>query len=200
MGATEFLACHDCDLLHRRVPLAEGARARCRRCGALLERSARDVVDRTLAYASASLVLFVVANVFPFLEFRVSGRAQVNHLASGVMTLLDGGYPFLAAMVAFTSVVAPLGMILTLLYLASSVRARRRAPFLREAAKLIDRIKPWSMMEVYLLGVIVSIVKLSSLADIVLGPACYAFAGLIFTLTAAIAVFDTHVVWERLPS
>jgi len=199
MGASTLLACPDCDQLHRRVPLPRGARARCRRCGALIDRAPREVVDRTLAFASASLVLFVAANAFPFLEFRVSGRGHLMHLSSGVLALLDEGYPLLAVTVAFTSIAAPLAMILALLSLAWATRSGRRAPWMAVLAKVVDRVRPWSMTEVYLLGVVVSVVKLSSLARIVIGPACWAFALLIVVLTAAIAVFDTRVVWERMP-
>lgn len=192
------IACRDCDRLHHRVRLPHGSKARCSRCGAVLYRQAADVVDRTLAFSVASLLLFVVANLHPFMSFEVAGRVQVSRMVTGVKTLWEQGYPSLGIIVGFTSIAAPLAMTVMLLYLSATLRFGRRPPLVKPVVLLIERIKPWSMMEIYLLGVIVSAVKLMDMADIVLGPAAFAFMGLIVTLTAAIAVFDPVVVWDRL--
>ncbi len=198
MASALHIACNDCDMLHHRVPLAPGTKARCVRCGATLYHQATDVIERTLACALASLLLFVVANLYPFMEFEVAGRAQVSRMFTGVQTLWAQGYPSLGLLVGFTSIAAPLAMIVMLIYLTGALRFGWHPPFMKRVLQLIEHIQPWSMMEVYLLGVIVSAVKLMDLADIVLGPAAFAFMGLIVTLTAAIAVFDAGVVWDRL--
>jgi len=193
-----LVACHDCDLLYHRLPLPEGSNARCGRCGAVIYRRGRDVLDRTQAYALGSLFLFIVANVFPFLDFQIGGRVQVNHLATGVVTLWNEGYPELGAIVAFTSIIGPAIVIAGLLAVSFPVRHGWRPVYLVPLTKLISRLQPWSMMEVYLLGVIVSVIKLSQMAEIRLGIACYGFVALIFCLTAAVAAFDPQVVWDNL--
>ncbi len=197
-GLDELVACHDCDLLHRREPLERGERARCSRCNAFLYRRPKDMLHRTLAYTAASLVLFLVANAFPFMEFKIAGRTQVGHMITGAAELWGEGYAFLSFMVIFTSVIAPLFMILCLGYLTAPLIMGWRPPGMITVNRLIGHIQPWSMMEVYMLGVIVSVIKLGQMADIVLGPAAWAFAGLMFTLTAAIAIYDSGVIWERL--
>ena len=79
-----LVACHDCDVLYELKPLEPGQQTRCVRCGALLYRQGRDVVNRSLAYAVGSLVLFIVSASFPFLSFKILGREQVGFLLTGV--------------------------------------------------------------------------------------------------------------------
>jgi len=195
LPAGALVVCHDCDLVSVRRPLAHGEKANCARCGSLLYRRPRDVVQFTLACSFASLVLFVLANAFPFLEFKIAGRVQVGHMVSGVRTLHDEGYGELAAMVLFTGELAPLVIIGCLLLLTLPLALGRRPAWLAPVCKLVARLKAWSMMEVYLLGVIVSAIKLSDMAELVFGPASYAFGALIIVSTAALARFDPEVVW-----
>ncbi len=195
---TAALACHDCDLLHAARPLAPGEKALCSRCGSLLARGTRDVATRTFAFSSASLILLVVANSFPFMEFQIAGRVQVARLYSGITQLHSDGYDALAGMVLFTSVLAPFVMIAGLLALSAPMLMGKRFGWMVGLGKALGRLKAWSMMEVFLLGAIVSAIKLSDMADIVFGPALYAFVLLILTSTASLVAFDPARFWDYL--
>ncbi len=197
-GPTRDLLCHDCDLVHAHVELERGEKAVCTRCGSLLARGVHEVAARTFSFALASLVLLIVANVFPFMEFKIAGRVQVARITTGVTQLWKDGYPELSCMVAFTSVVAPLVMLVGLLMASGPMLVGHRHPWMRSVGKVIGRLKAWSMMEVFLLGVIVSAIKLSQMADIVFGPALFAFLVLIVTSTAAVAVYDPPTFWDYL--
>jgi len=194
----ELVACHDCDKLYRKRRLAPGAKALCLRCGATLYSRSRDMVDRALAYSVASLVLLVVTFSFQFMEFELGGQVQKNQLVSGVATLWEGGYQELGVMVAFTSVAAPGVLIGVFLAILVPLRLGRRPRYLVHLTKFLTHVRPWSMMEVYLLAVIVAVFKLNAMADIKLDAACFAFVVMVFTLTAAIAIFDPEQVWEEL--
>ncbi|HZM00568.1 MAG TPA: paraquat-inducible protein A [Planctomycetota bacterium] len=198
MSAAELIACHDCDLLHRRVPLPERGRASCMRCGATLYRSAKGGFDRPLAFALASLVLLVLANAFPFMTFEMSGLLEINHLASGVVELWDQGYWELAGLVLLATVLAPAIRLATLVYVCGSLQLGLRPPGLKQALKLADRLHEWAMLDVFLLGAIVAVIKLSDLADVHLDEGLWAFAGLIITLSMANAAFDPHHAWDTL--
>jgi paraquat-inducible protein A len=193
-----LVACHDCDLLQRRTDPPPGGKALCSRCGASLYRAPINMLDRTIAFSIASLLLLAIVLSFPFMEFKFAGRVQVNHLASGAYLLWADGFRGLAALVLLTSVAGPAALIGMLLLVCMPLRLGRRPGFIAPLCRLLGKLQPWSMMEVYLLGVIVGVVKLSQMADLVMGPASYAFFALIFTLTAAIGCFDRHTVWERL--
>ena len=195
---TTLVACHDCDLLHRLAPIREGTTARCRRCGGLLRRRRRNGLERTLALAVAAAVLFVVANSFPFLSFEMKGQVTRTTLLSGVAQLYRGGYVELAALVALTIFAAPLIQIALLLVVLLPLRIGRAPAVLVPAFRMLRHVQPWSMMEVFLIGILVAIVKLLDMAQIVPGLSLWSFALLMFVLAGAVSTLDPHEVWERL--
>jgi paraquat-inducible protein A len=193
-----WTACHDCDLLYRLPDLPEGSSASCARCGSLLRRRRRNSIERTLALTLAASVLWVVANVFPFLSFQMQGRVTQTTLASGVFDLWEQGVVGVAVLVAFTAVIAPLAQLALLLYVLLPVHLGRVPWQMRRSFRLLRRIQPWSMMEVFLVGILVAVVKLVDLAEVVPGLALWAFGGLIVVLAGALATLDPEAVWERL--
>jgi len=193
-----LIACHDCDLLHRTHPLRYGERAKCSRCGALLYQKKRDSLDRTLMLSLAALILFVLANAYPFMTFKLSGRIQESHLITGVEELYVQGFMELSVLVLLTSILLPLVKILGTLYVLLPLKLNRRPWKAPQIFRFIEALGPWVMMEVYLLGVIVAYVKLVDMATIVLGIALYSFAALIVLVAAAGMTLDPDEVWERL--
>lgn len=191
------VACHDCDLLHRLGPLPEGVTARCRRCGGLLRKRTRNGFERTLALALAAAILFAVANAFPFLSFEMRGRVTQTNVVTGIVDLWKGGKPEIAALVALTIEVAPVAQLSLLLYVLGLVRIGRVPPGLPTAFRLLRHATSWSMIEVFMLGIIVAIPKLMGMATIVPGLALWSFVLLMLVLSAAMAAFDPEEVWER---
>jgi paraquat-inducible protein A len=193
-----LVACHDCDLLSRLPAVPEGASASCARCGCLLRRRRRNSIERTLALTLAASVLFAVANVFPFLSFEMQGRVTETTLATGVFDLWEQGVPEIAVLVGFTAVAAPFVQLALLLYVLLPVHLGRVPWQMPRMFRLLRRVQPWSMMEVFLVGILVAVVKLVDLADVVPGLALWAFGGLIVVLAGALASLDPEAVWERI--
>jgi paraquat-inducible protein A len=195
---TTLVACHDCDLLQRLAALAEGETARCGRCGGVLRRRRRNPVERTLALSFAAAVLFVVSQSFPFLSFDMKGQVTQTTLLTGVLDLYAQGLPEVSALVFFTSVLAPLLQISLLLYVLLPVHLGRVPWRMAPAFRLLRRVQPWSMMEVFLVGILVAVTKLAGMAQVVPGLAIWSFALLIVVLAAAMSSLDPEAVWERL--
>jgi paraquat-inducible protein A len=195
--AGSLIACHECDLLQHIPRQRQGGIARCRRCNAVLHRSVRDSVDRTLALTLAGLVLFIVANAFPFLAFKMQGQVTETTLATGVQDLYAQGTWELALLVLLTSIVVPLLQLLLLLYVLLPLKFNRTPWQLAAVFRFLQRLGPWGMMEVFMLGILVAVVKLLDMAQIVPGLALWSFACLIFVLAGAAAALDPQVVWER---
>lgn len=194
-----LIACHECDLLHRVTPLTRGGIARCTRCGALLYRRRRGTVDSSLALTVAGLILFAVANAFPLLAMRLGEDTQQALLISGVIQLWDQGERALSGLVFVTSILAPLLKLTLFALVLSPLRLGVRPPaWAAGAFRLALRLSPWSMMEVFLLGIMVAMVKLADTADILLGPSLYAFGLLIPVLAWVSSSLDPEVVWDRL--
>src|SRR5918996_5446973 len=194
----QIIACHDCGLVHHLRPLPEGGAASCTRCGAVLYRRKANGIDRTLMLTLAALILFAVANSFPFLTFELEGRATTSTLITGVIQLYEDGMWPLAALVLGVTIVVPLAKLLATLYVLVPVRFNRLAPGTPVVFRAIEVMHPWAMMEVFLLGVIVAYVKLSDLAQLELGIALFAFVALILIMIAAEVALDPREVWDRL--
>jgi len=198
IDTSNLIACHECDLLHR-IPLREGSGcvSRCRRCNALLHRGVENSIDRTLALTLAGLILFVVANSFPFLTFKMQGQETQTTLISGVIGLYEEGKWEIALLVLLTTVVVPLTQLLIQLYIYLPLKLNRIPWLMAPVFRFAGSLQPWSMMEVFLIGIIVALVKLLGMAQIVPGIALWSFAFLIVTLAAAAVNMDSRVVWDR---
>ena len=193
-----FLACHECDLVHKVGDVPPGAGARCARCGAVLYRPKRDSLNRTLALAVAGVVLFVIANTYPFLGFKIGAQVRETTLVTGIYQLYAQEMATLAMVVVFTVVLVPAVHLASLLYILVPLQRGRVPRHLARVFALVQRLKPWGMMEIFMLGILVSVVKLAKMATIIPGVALYAFLGLIFILAAMAVTLDDHLVWDHI--
>ncbi len=193
-----LIACQDCDLLHRQRSLRDGERAMCSRCGALLYRKNRNSLDNTLVFSLTAFIFFLMANVFPFMTFKYEGRVQESVLWSGVRELFIQEMWAIALLVFGVSMVIPLIKIVGMLYILLPLQYNKRPWQAARIFRGIETLHPWAMVDVYMLGVIVAIVKLSDFATIVPGTALYSFAAVLISMAVAGATLDPHDVWERL--
>ena len=193
-----LIACHECDLLYQKQPLPPGGTARCVRCGAALYRHKRNSLDRVLALTIAGLILFMVANFYPFLTFRLEAQVQETTLISGVLELFAQGMWIVALVVLLTSILIPLLQIIGMLYILLPLKLNRQPWKLPFIFRLVRGFKPWGMLEVFMLGILVAFVKLAKMANLIPGIALFAFLALIFVLAASAVALDPHIVWSRL--
>ena len=193
-----LIACHECDLLHRVQPLPDGGAARCVRCGALLYYQKKDSLDRTLALTIAGLVLFIVANTFPFLAMKSGGLVRETTLITGIKGLYLQGMEALALLVLLSSILVPLVQIAGMLYVLVPLKVNRVPRNLALVYRVLRSRQPWGMREVFMLGILVSNATLGTMAKIVPGLAIYSFVVLIFVLAGAAASLDPRIVWDRL--
>jgi paraquat-inducible protein A len=197
-SAGEWIACVSCDLLVSVPELREHERADCPRCGQLLERSRPDSIRRTFALAAGALLLYLVAQSATFMSFELDGLVQEARILTGILALFaDGKWP-LASLILLTVVVAPLLWILSLLYVSIPLSLGWLTPGIVPALRFCRLAQDWSMLEVFLLAVVVTYVKMASLAHIGFGPGSWVLGPLIYVLTAAGSSYDGRVFWKRL--
>lgn len=197
MTDPQLIACHECDTLHRQTRLPPGAKARCVCCGSVLYRNKKNSLERTLTLTITGLILLVLANTFPLLSFEAQALAHRTTLMGAVHSLYVEGKQPLALLVVATTVVAPVMQLTGLLYVTLPLWFNRTPRYLVPVFLLVGRVAPWAMIEVFMLGILVSVVKLAKMATIVPGVALYAFASLIFVLAATSAFLDPRLVWDR---
>ncbi|UCD89277.1 MAG: paraquat-inducible protein A [Desulfobacterales bacterium] len=193
-----LIACHECDLLHRARPVPEESIAKCRRCGAVLYRHKRNSLDITLAMAIAGLILFIICNTHPFLALKQEGLIQETTIITGVKELYNQGMHALALLVLITSVVAPLIHLAGMVYVLLPLKLNRMPWKMPATFRFLQTIQQWTLMEVFMLGILVSMVKLSKTATVVPGIALYCFLVLIFVMAGTTASLDPRIIWEKL--
>lgn len=192
-----LIACHDCDLIQRLPHISDVGTVKCVRCGAVLHQKKRNSIERTLALTLAGVVLFILANSFPFLAFKLEAQVRQTTLLTGIQELHAGGMTILAVIVLLTTVLVPFAQMVCMLYILVPLKLNLIPRGLPRVLRFIRHLQPWSMMEVFMLGILVSVVKLAKMAKIVPGIALYSFLVLIFVLAAMTASLDTHLIWEK---
>jgi len=193
----DLIICEECDAVHRRPLLEHAEIARCLRCGGELERHNGSRHERLLPLTVASLIMFVIANSFPIVEIELQGLSSQTTLLGAVLSLNAEGMSLVALLVLATTIVFPLVQLLILLYLLLPSTDTLPRPGAKALLRLMHTVRPWGMVEVFLLGVLVALVKLSRIADVVPGMALWAFAALTILLTAVVS-FNPRYLWRLL--
>jgi len=193
-----LIACHECDLLQREVALPPGGKAICPRCRATLYTHSIDSIDRALALMLAAALLFVIGNVFPVVTMELQGQRTEALVWQGAWRLHQEGESLVGLLVFLTGFLFPLLQIAGLLAILVPLRLGLTPGYLVPAFRLVEQSKPWSMVEVFMLGVLVSLVKLAHMAAVVPGVGMWAFFGLIVLLAWASSTLNPHEVWARL--
>jgi len=173
-------------------------RAQCARCRITLVSVSSHPLNHSIALTLAALMLMVVMCTTTLMSVQTAGILLHAGLFSGPEELARRGMDGLAIVVIFVTVLAPAGKLLSTLYVL--IRLREAAPprHLRRVFALAEKLRPWSMIEVFVLGVFVAYVKLGDLVHIVLDTGVYALLALTVVIIWADTSIDRELIWERL--
>ena len=191
-------ACHQCDLLLTRQAAPVGCKLICPRCGATQHRNMERSIAHTAALSVSGLLLFIPTATLPLLEFSIFTFGAENTLMNGVRSLFSAGYIWLASIVLFCSVLAPVSKFSLLAFISwGSAWWRLRKP-VAKAVRWYLHLQEWGMLDVYMLGILVALVKMSDLGKMEVQPGLYCFGAMMVVASAAQVSFDPEVVWARL--
>lgn len=194
-AAAQGLAlCHMCGRLEK------AERHHCTRCGQSLHLRHPDSVQRTLALLVTAMILYIPANVLPIMNTVQLGRGEPTTIIGGVLLLIQLNSWPVAAVIFVASVMVPIAKIMALFYLAWSAM-RRTPPSAMQCTRiyrLTELVGKWSMVDVFVVGILVALIQLTGLLVILPGPAALAFAGVVVSTILAAHAFDTRVLWDRL--
>ncbi|MDZ7784310.1 MAG: paraquat-inducible protein A [Halioglobus sp.] len=192
------VACPGCDLLVRIDDMRAGETAKCPRCGCLLSEFRANAFEQVIAFAVAGLILLGLANSYAFLTMSSNGMDRRITLWQAPAALWDYGMPLVAGMVAAFIIAVPALVLLLLLAVCIPLRAGRYQSWLETAAKGVFLSHHWAMVEVFIIGVIVSLVKISELATIDLGISFWAYAAFSGCFIMAVSSLDRVQCWETI--
>jgi paraquat-inducible protein A len=190
------IVCPACDLAHRRTMAPASGRTQCARCRAPLQRPENAAIDTAIALAVCALLLLLLSNAYPLVAMHVSGSSRDSTLIGAALGLYDQGYESLAALVLLTTVAAPLLQIATLLYVLIPLRRDRRAPAQEAVLRVLTQVRPWNFIEVFMLGALVALVRLSKFAHIVPGIALGSCALLMLCLSELTSITSPEQLWR----
>ncbi|WP_137820590.1 paraquat-inducible protein A [Pseudomonas sp. 2FG] len=193
-----LVACHECDLLMLKPQLQSGESAECPRCGYELYRHRHQVVRRSLALVIAALLLYIPANFLPIMQLNLLGQSSQDTVWSGVLGLYGTGMQGIAVVVFLCSMGIPLLKLLCQLAVLLSIRWDIGRGYGLLLYRIYHHLREWGMLEVYLMGVLVSIVKLIDLADLSLGFGLACFIGLLLLQVWLEVTMSPHQIWEAL--
>lgn len=201
IGNPHFLlrACPSCDALWSIKPLADGELAKCERCSAVIDKRDDNSLEVSLAVSLSALILTLIALSFPFLSVSTSGLSNQISVLDAISALWTASMPI----VSIACFVLIFGIpIIRIVLLSVIVAENRRIIFRQRLSASIYRftsfLRPWSMMEIFLIGVIVSLVKVGSLASVEVGFSFWALCALVAALTYIESKHCQHTTWAVL--
>jgi paraquat-inducible protein A len=143
-------------------------------------------------------MLLIIANLYPFLSLESQGTILETTLITGTIILSQQKMASVALLVLLTSMLVPLALLSSLVYVLWAASTSRRLPMMRRIFRMALALRPWSMTEIFILGILVSVFKLAKMASIIPGIALFAFLALVFVLAAISASLDPRAVWEKM--
>ncbi|MEX6502462.1 paraquat-inducible protein A [Pseudomonas zhanjiangensis] len=194
----QLIACHECDLLMRKTPVGDGEQAECPRCGYELYSHRHQVIRRSLALVLAALLLYVPANFLPIMQLNLLGQTAVDTLWGAVIGLYGSGMQGVAAVVFLCSMAIPLLKLLCQLLVLLSIRLDIGRAYGLLLYRIYHHLRDWGMLEVYLMGILVAIVKLVELADLNIGLGLFCFIALLLIQVWLEVTMAPHQIWQAL--
>lgn len=191
----QLIVCMHCDTVCRRQALRRREIARCERCDAVLYRGSRLELDQWLALTITAAIAFIIANVFPLISISLQGIHNDATLWEAMVALAYGSAAPIAVPAVLSVIVIPFMQITGLGWVLAFARIGRRPPGFIGLMKMLTALRPWSMVEVCLLGILVAVVKLSSYLDVIPEVGLWGTA-ILTILIAIIANSNLHWLWE----
>jgi paraquat-inducible protein A len=192
----DLIICEHCDSLYEAQPLQKGEAAYCSRCGAILGRGHRLTIEQLLALTIAAGLLFIFANLFPVISISMQGLTNQVTLWQSVEALAQGRITLIALVAGLAIILAPLLQIILLFWVLVHAHKGVVAPGFKGCMRALEHLRPWSMLEVCLLGILVAIIKLAGMLDVHPGVGLWAMA-MLMVLVILIAGKDIRRLWHQ---
>jgi len=194
----DIISCQDCGHVYDLPHVAENQQLECKFCSHVMLINRPDWEHKVSAFTISGTILFILANIFPFIGLESAGQVQHSNLIGGVHALIQRDEFLLASIVFITIFLFPLFELLGLLYILLFRFMNVRAPFVGKIVHLLHIAKPWGMLEIFLVGLAVASLKLGAFAEIVVGTGLYAFIGLVLTLIVNNIYLSREDIWDWL--
>ena len=193
----QLIICEHCDCVYEKAVLGKHQKTSCVRCGGVLERFNGLTVEQRLALTFTAAMLWLFANFYPVMSISLKGLKNSATLWDSVLALSHGPITFIAMVAAISMIIAPFFQVLLLIWVLSFALAGQRSPGFRFCMRWLETLRPWSMLEVCLLGAMVAVFKLAGMLDVLPGIGLFALA-VLSLMMIRIAGRDIRELWDTL--
>jgi paraquat-inducible protein A len=197
---SKLMSCPDCDLLLKEASPAAGHKIKCPRCGTTIRSSINDSITKALATSLTGLLLYIPAMNEPIMTFCIAGMKGSGNVINAFFSLVEKGYYFVGGMVLLTSILFPLLKLFFLFLVSFSLKFNRFKTHLPGWFRTYKHLCEWGMVEVYMLGILITIIKMKGMAEIEYNIGFLCFFLLVFITTTSSVVVDEEAFWKKMES
>lgn len=193
-----LVACTSCRLVSKMPSAGDEAQWACPRCGAVLHSRIPGSLSRTWALIIAAAIFYIPANMLTITESAKLGKVQSDTIISGVIYFLKTGSWHIALIIFVASIIVPLVKLVVLSYLMVSIHRRSswRPGMRTRMARILEIIGRWSMVDIFVVTIAVSLVRLGFLASVEAGPGAIFFGAVVVLTMLATDSFDSRLIWD----
>ncbi len=190
--------CYECTLAVKLPQLQENQKAQCPRCGYTFSTIHRNANERIIAFAITGLIFLMASLPFKFLSFSSNGLENNFDAITSILILINNNYLVLALIELLTIFVIPSVVLISVIYLLIPMNRGQYPKYGRNILNLVFKLLPWSMVEIFLIGALVSLIKIISMAEIELGISFFAFILFALSMTLVVLHIDKRHLYQRL--
>lgn len=198
MSQSKQFACHECDLIVDIPVLRDAQKASCPRCGFVFTRFFSHARSKLFAFSTTSLIFLFLALTFPFLALTSRGNQKTVSFIQALQSMGEETYLSVVIFMLVTTVVIPALVLLGINYVLLSSKLENQLPYTKNILRLVFYMQPWNMTEIFLLGILISMVKITSLAHIQFGWSFFAFIFYIISMAMTRLFLDKYQIWNWL--
>lgn len=190
--------CSGCDLLLAYVDPPPGHTVRCPRCGKRLHKWKTNSINKTLAISLTGLLLYLPANFMPLLTFDVLGMNTSTSLFASTLSMFQQGQYIVGFMVILCGFLFPLTLLSLIAALSLALAGGWKKAWMAHFLRYIHHLREWAMPDIYLIGIFVTIIKMSHIAEIEFNVGFFCFTGMVLTIIGCQTTMDAPLFWSRL--
>jgi paraquat-inducible protein A len=197
-----LISCHRCHLLSRLPPASVAEHLICPRCGATLHLRKPNSIARTWALIITASIFYIPANLFPITTITSLGKAQSDTIISGVIYFIKTGMWPIALVIFTASICVPVLKLLALTFLLLSIQRKSqwRPDDRTRLYRITEAVGRWSMVDIFVITILVALAKLGYFATVEVGPAAVYFAAVVVVTMLAAVAFDPRLIWDSMES
>lgn len=194
----KIIACHFCDAIYEKPELKQGQIIRCTRCGSIIAERKVNSIERSFNWSVAGLLLLLPAILLPIMGVTLAGQYHHASLLDCIIALIDRGFFMIATLVFLFAVAVPAVRLIGSFYITYSFKFNKLKPSLSQFFRAFHHLDNWAMLNVFMLGIVVSMYKLLDDTELSINMGLFAFIFWLISSTMAAATLDQDYIWQKL--